>query len=567
MSSREAPRNFPLNFRRVRKVTSSVFSRRFTVACLVALVPCAFAQTPSIHYCLPGAVAPGAATELTLHGSNLAGARELWISFDAKAEAVRSGPDKAVFRVTVPADAPVGIHAARVISAGGVSSLHLLMVDDLPSVAAHGTNRAMHAAQEVKPPAAIDGVCEPLKMDCYRFKARKDQRLSVEVVARRMGSALDPVIRLFDSQGRALAFNDDAEGLGADSRFSHRFAAAGEYIIEVCDARYEGGAKHRYRLRLGDFPLVTTPFPLAVKGGGETTVEFLGREPEGVATRRLKVSEREGRVSLTVRARQGEGAAFAGVVVTGFPEVVEREPNDTPELANAISPPCAVNGRFAKPADTDVYSFDARKGEKWWFAGQTRSLGAPSEVFLRLLDPEGKQIAEANGTDADEGSLTNTFNADGRFRLVVEELARRGGPDHAYRVEVRRYAGFELSVETERLEMAPGGSVDLKVTAARRDYNGPITLALAGEAKGLALEDGTIAEKKNETTLKIKAPTDCAGGRWLHIGLIGTAKIDDREASARVTTRPALRKLWPDLRYPPHELDDLIALWVKPAEK
>ena len=55
------------------------------------------------------------------------------------------------------------------------------------------------------------------------------------------------LVRVLDSDGRELVYCDDAPGAGSDCRFSHTFAAAGAYLIEIRDVNYEGGVEYRYR--------------------------------------------------------------------------------------------------------------------------------------------------------------------------------------------------------------------------------------------------------------------------------------------------------------------------------
>src|SRR3989442_9072517 len=51
---------------------------------------------------------------------------------------------------------------------------------------------------------------------------------SLEVEARRMGSAIDPVLEVLDSAGHRVAYNDDAPGLGVDSRVEVTFPKRSE---------------------------------------------------------------------------------------------------------------------------------------------------------------------------------------------------------------------------------------------------------------------------------------------------------------------------------------------------
>ena len=104
----------------------------------------------------------------------------------------------------------------------------------------------------------------------------------------------------------------------------------------------------------------------------------------------------------------------------------------------------------------------------------------------------------------------------GTYRLLVEELNRQGGPNLAYRIVIEPLQpGFTLSVETNRIEAAAGGAFEIKVTAARREYEGPIALSTAGLADDFVMDDAVISEKKNEATLKVKLPGQVAAGQLL----------------------------------------------------
>src|SRR5205814_9710960 len=140
----------------------------------------------------------------------------------------------------------------------------------------------------------------------------------------------------------------------------------------------------------------------------------------------------------------------------------EVEPND--ENPQKISIPASISGRFANPRDRDCFEFDAKKGERLLFRAKTRSLGSPCDLYLRLETAAGKKLAESPMTGAEESSLTNTFKEGRVFRLVVEEAAQLGGPEYFYRLEISPFQpGFGLSVDTERFQAAPGGSIEIKV--------------------------------------------------------------------------------------------------------
>ena len=114
---------------------------------------------------------------------------------------------------------------------------------------------------------------------------------------------------------------------------------------------------------------------------------------------------------------------------------VEIEPNDTPETATAITLPFAVNGRFETPKDRDYFEIQGKKGERYLISGRTRSMGSPADLFLRLHKADGALLVEAEDAGTDDGVINYTFPEDGVYRLMVEDLLRRGGPEFVYRIE------------------------------------------------------------------------------------------------------------------------------------
>jgi hypothetical protein len=521
---------------------------------------------PILERIFPLGVRPGETSEVRFEGRDLHGGVSLWSSFAAEAAftpANAADEGRALkCRLTIPASAPVGVGAVRLFSDRGVSSWRLLLIDDLPGVAASGTNHTVATAQRLELPIAVDGACAESRAHFYRFGARKGQRVSVEVVAQRLGSALDPVIRLLDGGGRELAFNNDAPGLGGDARLNHVFTASGDHVLELRDSGFQGGSGHFYRLRLGDFPAVSAPFPPAIQAGTAARVEFAGWALHGVKPAEVPAPPEPGRLPLGVPAPDGHGSALANLRVTALPEQMEAEPNDTRQTATRVVWPGGVSGRFLTARDRDCFEFEATKGERLRISGRTRSLGSPSELFLRLLNPDGSVLAESNPTTADEGVVTNSIPAGGAYVLQVEELNRLGGPEHVYRIEIERDAGFSLQVETDHVEATPNGSFDLKVSANRRDHKGPITLTLHGLDAAFAVANDVIAKGKSETALKVTVPAQLPRGTVRHFRVTGAAPSDGPGPAVPVSTAPALRQLFPQMRSPLADLDGLIALGV-----
>ena len=100
------------------------------------------------------------------------------------------------------------------------------------------------------------------EVDIYSFVGAAGATISAEVNADRSGSTLDSVLSLLSDTGAVLAENDDAAGLGRDSRVEFVLPSSGLFFLRVRDSFNEGGQAFSYTLTLeGASP--------PVAGGGE----------------------------------------------------------------------------------------------------------------------------------------------------------------------------------------------------------------------------------------------------------------------------------------------------------
>ncbi len=543
----------------------------FVLVCVTTLQITEFAMAePSVSHSIPAAARPGHTVEITLHGAKLDGALNIWSSFPGKFELVPVPPEQKdvasrVCKVTLDAQVPVGIGGIVVSNAVGNSDPLFVMIDDLPSAADGGQNHAVPQAQVLTLPTAVDGLCDGTAFDFYKFTAKKDQRVSVEVVAARMASTLDPVMRLLDSAGKELLVVDDDVSFGADCRFSITIPADGDYLLELRDNQFRGGG--RYRLRVGDFPLVSSPYPLGGRFGSTMRFRFSGPLADTAAPVFLRLPDDgpSGRQTIGAKLPNGQSSGMATIVTSRLPDIVEAEPNNDLKIATLISLPCAVNGTFQEAHDRDYYQFAATKGQAMQFNAVSRSLGSPSYLIMRLLNSEGGQLAETPINDADETSVSFTFPADGMYGLLVQDLLGRGGPEYAYRVEMELSDGFSLTLKQDkdtRTRFSPPinqGALACTITVARRAYDGPIQLSVESATPGFTLLNGVIPEKAVEHRVIVLPPPGQAAGALQLLRLVGTATINGRPFRVSMSTAAALKGRWPQLAFPPAWVDGLIA--------
>ena len=130
-----------------------------------------------------------------------------------------------------------------------------VVVTTMPvTVEAEGDNNTPAAAMAISVPAAVSGRIEAVSdIDCFSFDAKKDEQISIEVLARRNGSGLDSIIRLLNDQGKPLTENDDMRLWGRrtlqDSMIENwKVPADGRYTIEIRDVHLRGGADFVYGL-------------------------------------------------------------------------------------------------------------------------------------------------------------------------------------------------------------------------------------------------------------------------------------------------------------------------------
>jgi len=118
----------------------------------------------------------------------------------------------------------------------------------------------------------LSGVINPAgDFDYYAIDLEAGTVVDLDVDASELGSAIDPVIALFDVDSTTiLAWNDDAGSL--DSRIVFALPASGRYFVGITDLGLRGGSNYTYTLKFGsttftdtepnDVPANATPITL-----------------------------------------------------------------------------------------------------------------------------------------------------------------------------------------------------------------------------------------------------------------------------------------------------------------
>ena len=164
-------------------------------------------------------------------------------------------------------------------------------VDTLPECNETESNDTPEEAQLIELPKIINGrIAESGDVDMFRFDGRAGDKIVAEVYGRRLNSPLDSLLRLIDSSGNVLEWNDDyvlkdsylyKDMMGlithhADSYLLAELPKDGNYYVQIADTQHHGGGAYGYRLRVapaqGDFALRVTPSSIGMRAGGTAAV-------------------------------------------------------------------------------------------------------------------------------------------------------------------------------------------------------------------------------------------------------------------------------------------------------
>ena len=226
---------------------------------------------------------------------------------------------------------------------GPLNSLPFAL-DSLPECVEQEPNDSPEHAQRVTLPIIVNGrIDRPGDRDVFRFEGQAGQEIVAEVYARRLDSPLDSVLKLTDSAGRQLAFNDDHEDKAygllthhADSWLRAVLPSAGTYYLHLYDAQNQGGPEYAYRLRISpprpDFDLRVVPSSVNARAGTAVpiTVHALRRDgfngpidlelkdaPAGFRLSGAKIPAGQAKVRLTLTVPLQPGQAPTALRMEG----------------------------------------------------------------------------------------------------------------------------------------------------------------------------------------------------------------------------------------------------------
>lgn len=404
-------------------------------------VPVASAFSPSLEQIQPRGGQRGTEIEVQLDGERLDGLREALFyqpGLTLSGITVKDGKH-AVAKLAIAPDAPLGEHALRLRSPGGITGLRTFWVGAFPSVNEEEPNNSFDKPQRIERNTTVHGTSGNEDEDYYVCSLKKGDRLSVEIEAMRLGRTMfDPYLAILGPDRFELASCDDAPLLRNDAFAGIIAPADGDYRILVREAAYEGSDQCQYRLHIGDFPRPSAVFPPGGKPGETLAFRFIG-DPRGEIRQQSTLPATTGMQPLFAIQDGVSSPSANPVQVSPLEHAEEQEPNNNAKEATALPPlPCAGQGILSEPDDNDWFRFTAKKDENLVLRVLGRALRSPVDPLLKLRDGSGKQLAENDDQGGPDPVIQWTCPADGEYFAQVRDQLKRSGPDFTYRLEIVR---------------------------------------------------------------------------------------------------------------------------------
>ena len=474
----------------------------------------ASAQDPVIDRIDANSLRPGQTASVVVIGKQLTGAMCLWTP--AGVLRPKDGQDltkdqPVTMEGAIAADAVPGIYPVRMVTNHGCSEAAFVVIDDLASVATTAESDDPKTGQLLTPPCCIEGQLQPVKSRSFRVAMTTGQFVNIETFARRLGSDLDPVLRVTDPNGQEVIYRDDMPGAEGDTKLQFTAAMNGEYRIEVRDVRYSGGARHFFHLRLGKLPMVTAVSPRIAQIGHH--VSLIGASGEVLAETTPLATESTGVLTpVNYRPAESDGSALNSVVLTHQATQAEIEPNNTMKEATVVNAETQVlTGTLQEKGDADWFRLTTTEATPLLVTTRTREVGSPTDVMLGLYNADGGKIVENDDAGSRDAELAAQLPGAGDYFLKVTEIAERGGPAWTYALDTNLgRKAIRVTAPVDHVNVPRGGSASMALTVRRIHYDGPLRIEAVGLPAAMQMAPFWLGAKQSTAPVVLTAADSAA---------------------------------------------------------
>jgi hypothetical protein len=436
--------------------------------------------------------------------------------------------------IMVPAEIPEGLVRWQVANANGSSETAVFFVSHGEEIIEHRSRNLPQRLQSL--PIAVSGRLSRLtEVDRYEFLSSRDQIVSVDLMARRLGVDMNPVLEIRDESGQLLANDTDTSGQDAGLDF---FASAGRvYTVSVFDLDFRGDRAFVYRLAINTGPKIHNTIPAHLQRGSTVELEALG---PGLQTGTVKLES----ITSTVTIPADPVAThYQHVVQTPSGDVSVRIPiSDVPESIRkeemtAITGSGAVTAFISREEVSQRYSIAVMSGEQWTLDVASHSEASIPDLSLEVLDETGKVIAE-NDDGAVDSDPTLQFKAatTGNYTAIVRKVSA-ASDRNVYRLQCLRQVPDFLLTAPQMASLPLAGKSEIAVQAVRSGgFDGEIALSVEGLPEGVtATGDWKIPAGKSDAKVTLESAADAAVVAKL-VTIVGSSMVGTTEIRREATS-------------------------------
>jgi WD domain, G-beta repeat len=350
-------------------------------------------KPPTLSKITPSFGQRGTTVRITCEGQNLRDVADVTASaptLKARVLAEGKSANRVQIEISIPTEAAGGPVQLGLKSPAGASGNLAFMVDRFPVVNERPLENLPSTGQPIDLPATLVGTIDRAgQADHFRFHAKQDQQIGVQVFTTAAGSKLEAVLEVTDESGQILVESSNALlGLVAPKDAT--------YILGIHDKEYRGGPGMSYRISAGDVPVVSALFPIGVRRGESAKVTVtgvnLGPTASPVVDVKVPADAAPGsRVPVALSPVKGEKPlGEVSVVVGEFPEQ-----NAAAGAIPGLDVPGTVNGVLRQPGEAHLVEFKARKGDQILIETHARRIGSPLDTAIDVLDQANKPLMRA----------------------------------------------------------------------------------------------------------------------------------------------------------------------------
>jgi hypothetical protein len=326
-------------------------------------------------------------------------------------------------------------------------------------------------------PLAFNGRIEKeADVDFFKFAAKQGQVWEIECYARRIGSPVDPVVNIYNSDKGHLAGNDDARG--QDAYFRWQAPADGDYYLRINDHLGQAGDTYVYRVEM-------TPVAPSLTLG-------IPRVDRYSQTRQTIVVPRGNRYGTLILGNRADFGGPLELKSDGLPTGITMMARPMHPSMNLM--PVVFEAAEDAPVDGDLVDFRGK-------------LADPNQPTLQI-----------------EGGFENAAD------LVLGEpnaAVYISGIANKLPIAVAEKVPFRLEIVQPRVPLVRNGTMNIKVVAHREEgFDGAIYVQFPFTPPGVGAAGSINIDKgQTEGLYSVNANGDAMLGKW-PVMVIGAAEIN-----------------------------------------